>query len=968
MGKQLFLLLFLIILIIFVIVFSCFGINASDSSGINIQDLIVTQLHETYEDLPHKYNLTLIVTGIENINISWAIDCGYFVGGNKGSSVEWHYDTAGECVNAKVEVNATNATGAGQKLNQDIFNSGTRIITNIYLGNISERNASDQTTPPKNDTIILLTSDYIPGVEPGDIISVRYTQENPSTIKTSSLPTFPIDFERLDEIKIENDIPGPVIIGVKKISDSVIEFQNLADTAGLNYSWDFGDGATSDEQNPAHKYEKPGDYIINLNVIDSNGNTATQKLPITIKKIGFFRRIFGGFFGIFGFGKEKIKEIRNDVGSVVTLSSTVPIKIYNTGGYAWGTTNSDIAIVDSNGVVRFTENFTQGKLVGILGIKDNEQLITFIRYVDKLEKSQQFVVIGDPIQNLKGNLNVIVLNTTKETFDTDLALAASDVSDEADETAQEFLEGSAKDIFTELVRLRSEKWAKLYELTRKIWEGKKSFEKIPESACKCLELFQEFLGSKEEIDTKNNFWNYCFCIHTMADSAGVTFFGYYSCWGISDYAPDPNELKEQNFEVYKKMIESLEDSIKECREPGYLEKRAKECEEAKKNCEKAKELTEKAKKLVSETKQLVDEVKNASQEAELSAQRANIAFEKIANANASESIRLANEIIKEARSAEGLAFYANKTAQEARDKKKEAKNLLDLALILCPGKCAPKDNSTEIIDMINKEKVKLKELLEYDYTVNYIFMIAIETGAKAEIAVEKVIQKQELEEKNNCENALSLAREALGILEMIWSWVDDIKRQEQKLAESEKKLKELELKAMHIRVEERYSRSISLRATTWKAAFELDDAENYFDEIKVLQHSIDYVANLAKEIAAESQKALSEGSSKDKNCIEAKKLIPQIIEKADETINSASSAFISAEKSINSARKTKQKIEEIEDEWEDKRETFNVYTYVNDNGETVIWAGNGDAQPPKGSVYHGTMQNGKWIDGGPPLS
>ena len=33
---------------------------------------------------------------------------------------------------------------------------------------------------------------------------------------------------------------------------------------------------------------------------------------------------------------------------------------------------------------------------------------------------------------------------------------------------------------------------------------------------------------------------------------------------------------------------------------------------------------------------------------------------------------------------------------------------------------------------------------------------------------------------------------------------------------------------------------------------------------------------------------------------------------------------------------------------------------------TVIWGGNGDAQPPEGATYHGTMQNGEWTDGGPP--
>jgi len=35
-------------------------------------------------------------------------------------------------------------------------------------------------------------------------------------------------------------------------------------------------------------------------------------------------------------------------------------------------------------------------------------------------------------------------------------------------------------------------------------------------------------------------------------------------------------------------------------------------------------------------------------------------------------------------------------------------------------------------------------------------------------------------------------------------------------------------------------------------------------------------------------------------------------------------------------------------------------------GDTIIWGGNGDAQPPAGSIYQGTMMNVKWADGGFP--
>ena len=37
---------------------------------------------------------------------------------------------------------------------------------------------------------------------------------------------------------------------------------------GLNFSWDFGDGTTSTEDNPTHLYNKAGTYIVKLSAFD----------------------------------------------------------------------------------------------------------------------------------------------------------------------------------------------------------------------------------------------------------------------------------------------------------------------------------------------------------------------------------------------------------------------------------------------------------------------------------------------------------------------------------------------------------------------------------------------------------------------------------------------------------------------------------------------------------------------------
>ncbi|MDA0180604.1 PKD domain-containing protein [Solirubrobacter phytolaccae] len=54
------------------------------------------------------------------------------------------------------------------------------------------------------------------------------------------------------------------------------------DPARLTYAWDFGDGATSFEQNPTHVYGTPGVYGAKVTVTDPGGATATKTVTITV--------------------------------------------------------------------------------------------------------------------------------------------------------------------------------------------------------------------------------------------------------------------------------------------------------------------------------------------------------------------------------------------------------------------------------------------------------------------------------------------------------------------------------------------------------------------------------------------------------------------------------------------------------------------------------------------------------------
>ncbi len=85
------------------------------------------------------------------------------------------------------------------------------------------------------------------------------------------------DFDIIDiNVGKQNSKPIAVIDGGPFSGDApvFVEFvgSNSQDDKGVtDYLWDFGDGQTSTEQNPSHRYDIPGDYIVSLTVADAEG-------------------------------------------------------------------------------------------------------------------------------------------------------------------------------------------------------------------------------------------------------------------------------------------------------------------------------------------------------------------------------------------------------------------------------------------------------------------------------------------------------------------------------------------------------------------------------------------------------------------------------------------------------------------------------------------------------------------------
>ena len=60
-----------------------------------------------------------------------------------------------------------------------------------------------------------------------------------------------------------------------------VSFKNFSQNA-TSYSWDFGDGNTSTEENPVHVYDAAGNYTVKLVATNSAGASANYSQPITL--------------------------------------------------------------------------------------------------------------------------------------------------------------------------------------------------------------------------------------------------------------------------------------------------------------------------------------------------------------------------------------------------------------------------------------------------------------------------------------------------------------------------------------------------------------------------------------------------------------------------------------------------------------------------------------------------------------
>lgn len=91
------------------------------------------------------------------------------------------------------------------------------------------------------------------------------------------------DFEEVEDdlglwVEAEPDY-GPAPLTVKFTVESLAK----KEIPGPKYYWDFGDGTRSNEPNPVHVYQKPGEYEVRLVIKDAYGVTGWDEIDVDVE-------------------------------------------------------------------------------------------------------------------------------------------------------------------------------------------------------------------------------------------------------------------------------------------------------------------------------------------------------------------------------------------------------------------------------------------------------------------------------------------------------------------------------------------------------------------------------------------------------------------------------------------------------------------------------------------------------------
>ena len=122
----------------------------------------------------------------------------------------------------------------------------------------------------------------------GAKVTHRYEEEGTFTVIVKALTEDGRTFEERKTIVVRAPTLDACIFPSRTVGDAPlgVKFNAACSTGNIeSFLWDFGDGATSEQEDPVqdHIFTTPGTYTVNLEVSDGKGNFDKESVTITVR-------------------------------------------------------------------------------------------------------------------------------------------------------------------------------------------------------------------------------------------------------------------------------------------------------------------------------------------------------------------------------------------------------------------------------------------------------------------------------------------------------------------------------------------------------------------------------------------------------------------------------------------------------------------------------------------------------------
>ena len=120
----------------------------------------------------------------------------------------------------------------------------------------------------------------------GAVMSHTYKKPGTYTVKVSARTTEGNVYDETSSIVVRTPLIDACFRASRTTGEAPLGVQfNMDCSTGeiTEITWDFGDGATTDERDPIHVFEEPGTYTVNLTIRDINDTVSSNTLEIIVE-------------------------------------------------------------------------------------------------------------------------------------------------------------------------------------------------------------------------------------------------------------------------------------------------------------------------------------------------------------------------------------------------------------------------------------------------------------------------------------------------------------------------------------------------------------------------------------------------------------------------------------------------------------------------------------------------------------